>query len=112
MGRYDLLTELDEKKPPAEKAPTPVTKQTAKPTSPLVYKPTNPQVAKPTNGFVGVGKTTSSVPPHPINEKPQKYTTHLYPDMVKQIKLFAVQQDIKDYEVVEKALTEYFERNK
>lgn len=86
----------------AENAPQREKKQTAKPTS--------VQVHKPTNGFVG--KTTSGVLPHPINEKPQKYTTHLHPDMVKRIKMFAVQQDIKDYEVVEKALTEYFERNK
>src|SRR5579859_6480393 len=109
MGRYDLLTELDEKKPLGEKSPKPERKQTAKPTSPLVHKPTNPQVEKPTNGFVG--KPTSGLLPHPINEKPQKYTTHLHPDMVKRIKLFAVQQDIKDYEVVEKALSEYFQRN-
>jgi hypothetical protein len=102
MGRFDILTELEEKPPRVEKAPKLESKQTVKPTSPLVHKPTN--------GFVG--KPTSRALPQPINEKPQKYTTHLHPDMVKRIKIFAVQQDIKDYEVVEKALTEYFERNK
>jgi hypothetical protein len=102
MGRYDALTELDEKKPLGEKAPKPESKQTGKPTSTQVDKPTNGSVSKP----------TSEVLPQPSNEKPQKYTTHLHPDMVKKIKLLAVQQDIKDYEVVETALTEYFEKNK
>jgi hypothetical protein len=110
MGRFDELTQLEEKLPKAEKASMPESIQTVKPTSTLVHKYTNPQVEKPPNGFVV--KPTKRALPQPINEKPQKYTTHLQPDMVKKIKIFAVQQDIKDYEVVEKALTEYFERNK
>jgi len=31
--------------------------------------------------------------------------------MIKQVKVFAAQHEIKDYEVVKQALTEYFERH-
>lgn len=110
MGRFDELTLLEEKSPRAEKARKPESKQTVLPTNPQVHKPTSTQVDKSGSSFVG--KSISGALPQPINEKPQKYTTHLNSNMVKKIKIFAVQQDIKDYEVVEKALTEYFERNK
>jgi hypothetical protein len=36
-----------------------------------------------------------------------KYTTHLPPETVKKIKLYAVQNDKKDYQVVEEAMNEY-----
>jgi hypothetical protein len=43
--------------------------------------------------------------------KPEKYTTHLEPNLVKKIKLYAVERDMKDYEVVTDALLAYFEKN-
>jgi hypothetical protein len=65
-----------------------------KPTKPLAVKPANPLDRKP------------------VSETVEKYTTRLVPSMVRRIKIYAAQQDMKDYEVVEKALIEYFEKNK
>lgn len=110
MGRFDELTQLEEKSPPAEKARKPESVQTVLPTSPQTHLYTNLQVEKPASGFVV--KPTSVQTDRSAIEKPQKYTTHLNPNTVKKIKIFAAQQDIKDYEVVEKALIEYFEKNK
>ena len=63
------------------------------------FQPTNPQVAKTTS--TQVDKTT----------KPQveKYTTHLRPATIKAVKRLALDQDMKDYEVVQEALDLYFQ---
>jgi hypothetical protein len=45
------------------------------------------------------------------SEKVEKYTTHLEPSLVKKIKLAAIEKDIKDYEIVRLALTQYFKSN-
>lgn len=63
--------------------------------------PANPQTRKPAN--------------HPLSlaspEKPEKYTTRLEPSLIKKIRLHSVEKDMKDYEVVRTALTDYFKRN-
>jgi hypothetical protein len=46
------------------------------------------------------------------SEKPEKYTTHLEPSLVKRVKLFATERDMKDYQVVRDALLLYFDKNK
>jgi hypothetical protein len=38
----------------------------------------------------------------------EKYTTHLRPDTIKRVKLWAVQHERKDYEVVQDALDQFF----
>lgn len=42
--------------------------------------------------------------------KPQvvKYTTHLTPEIIKTIKRYAVEHDIKDYEVITMSLEKFF----
>jgi hypothetical protein len=107
MGRFDALTQIEEPKKPD---PIPVT-----------IPPPNAQQSN-----------TGSKPPHeakkptkPLNrlytnhsptldgaEKPEKYTTHLEPSLIKKVKLHAVEKEIKDYEVVKKALLFYFDKNK
>ena len=61
------------------------------------------EIVKPTNLYGGtlVGKTT----------KPQvvKYTTHLRPETIKALKGYAVEHDLKDYEVVQQAIESYLE---
>jgi hypothetical protein len=57
-------------------------------------------------------KATTLSPTLPDAEKVEKYTTHLEPSLVKKIKLAAIEKDIKDYEVVRLALTQYFESMK
>jgi hypothetical protein len=63
---------------------------------------TNPQTGKP----------TSPSPTPWLVEKPEKYTTHLEPSLVKQLKLFAVEKDLKDYQVIKNALLLYFKHHK
>jgi hypothetical protein len=47
-----------------------------------------------------------------LTEKPEKYSTLMKPELTEKIKLYAAQRDIKDYEVIELALTEYFQKHK
>jgi hypothetical protein len=54
------------------------------------FQPTKPQVHKPLKPLV------------------EKYTTHLYPTTIKKIKAYAFHHEMKDYEVVQRALTEFF----
>jgi hypothetical protein len=107
MGRYDALTQLEEK--PVKKTPPHVVSshaskqpQTQPPKSDGVKKPANPQDRKPAK----LSTSFDSL------EKPEKYTTRLEPSLVKRIRLDAVEKDMNDYEVVKTALTQYFERNK
>ena len=107
MGRYDALTQLEEK--PEKKTPPPVVSspaskqpQTQPPKSDGVKKPANPQDRKPAN----LSTSFDSL------EKPEKYTTRLEPSLVKRIRLDAVEKDMNDYDVVKTALAQYFERNK
>jgi hypothetical protein len=107
MGRYDALTQIEEPKKPT---PQPVVtspsnaKQPTKPATPPreAKKPTNlqnhlPAIQSPTIG---------------LTEKPEKYTTHLLPSLVKKIKLHAVENEINDYDVINNALLSYFDKNK
>ena len=45
-------------------------------------------------------------------EKPEKYTTHLEPSLIKKLKIYATERDMKDYQVVKNALLLYFETSK
>jgi hypothetical protein len=65
-------------------------------------KPTKPQNRLSTNH--------SSTPV--VAENVEKYTTHIFPSLVKKVKLHALEQDINDYDVVNNALTFYFDKNK
>ena len=118
MGRFDTLTQLEEK-PIQDTAPVvvkeekprkPETPKAGNPENPKTRLSGNPKVGKPNSGFTD--NPESGEPRKPAHEKPEKYTTMLKVDMIKRIKMYAVQEDIKDYEVVEKALQEYFDRKK
>ena|SRR5947209_7611330 len=115
---YSELQKLQEELDQKEIARKPTNPQNHKPVSPqagktvnlLTDKPANPQAHIPAKPFAG--KPVSPLDPSSENEIVEKYTTRLAPSMVRQIKIHAAQQDLKDYEVVEKALREYFERKK
>ena len=102
MGRFDALTQIEEPKKPK---PAPVTtppSNTGNRPPPELKNPTKPQ-----NRL-----STSQPPTLDVAEKPEKYTTHLEPSLIKKVKLHAVEKEIKDYEVVKKALLFYFDKNK
>ncbi len=77
----------------------PTSPQTGKPVSTQVDKPTSPQTDKPVS--TQVDKTTSP--------QIEKYTTHLTPATIKAVKWYALEHDLKDYEVVQQALDLFFE---
>lgn len=105
MGRFDALTQLEEKQ--EQKIPLPVIHSPVSTSQPkkqkhliIEKKPARLQTIKLTN------------PHHPIStsfERPEKYTTHLEPSLVKKLKLHAAERDMKDYQVIKKALLLYFE---
>ena len=59
-----------------------------------------------------VHKTTSGQVDKPASPLVVKYTTHLLPSTIKAIKVFAAAHDLKEYEVVQVAITEFLERQK
>ena len=107
---YSELQKLQEELDQKEKAHKTTKPQEVKTASPQTVLPSNPQAHIPEKPLVG--KPANPLDRKPGSEPVEKYTTRLAPSMVRQIKIHAAQQDIKDYEVVEKALIEYFERNK
>ena len=107
MGRFDALTKLEEpKKPetqPVVSPPSKVQQPTKAVTQPReTKKPTKPQNRLPTTQSPALG----------LIEKPEKYTTHLLPSLVKKVKLHALEQDINDYDVINNILLDYFDKNK
>jgi hypothetical protein len=69
---------------------------------PQVHKTTSTQVVKTKN--LQVHKSTK-----PLVEK---YTTHLPPDIIKQIKMRAIQEERSDYEIVLDAVQNYLKTSK
>ena len=56
--------------------------------------------------------TTSTQVDKPAKPLVEKYTTHLLPSTIKAIKVFAAAHDLKDYEVMQAAISEFLERQK
>jgi hypothetical protein len=75
--------------------------------------PETPKSGKPENlksGIQEIRETGKTENLHSGNReylKAIKYSTQLHPDLIKQLKQFALVNDVKDYEVVQEALTEY-----
>lgn len=80
--------------------------QEEKEESTQVYKTTNILADKHTSGEEH--KSTNTQTDKTTTPQVGKYTTHLRPDTIKAIKRYAVEHDIKDYEVVQKALDRFF----
>jgi len=71
---------------------------------------TKPQVDKTTSGQVD-----KRVKPQVVKStKPRvvKYTTHLKPETIKELKRYALENDLKDYEVIQEAIEMYLKRRK
>jgi hypothetical protein len=63
------------------------------------FQPPNPQTGKTTSGQVD--KLTKT--------QVDKYTTHLTPATIKEVKKYAFEHEMKDYEVVQEALDFFFQ---
>jgi hypothetical protein len=66
------------------------------------FQPTSPQTGKTTKPQVG--KTVSPQVDKTTKLQVEKYTTHLLPKTIKAVKWYALEHDLKDYEVVQQAL--------
>ncbi len=84
------------------KARKPETRTASKPVSQLPGKPATQQEGNTEN--LKTGKAT--------NGETGKYSTQLRAGTIKQIKRYALDNDLKDYEVVQAALDAYFGANK
>jgi hypothetical protein len=108
MGRFDALTELDDNQVPAKKPST----QPPEDTSPVLDLPL-PQGEKKqsSNGKKPANRQTGKS----INalqtkqDKFEKYSTYLRPGYKKILKNIANDRDCKSYEVLDEALTAFFE---
>jgi hypothetical protein len=122
MGRYDKLTQLEEPKTPTPSVVSPPSKVTqpanvvsqtheVKKNSKLATAVTQPHDSEKSTNPQNRLSTIQS-PTRSGAEKVEKYTTHLEPSLVKKVKHYAVEKDIKDYEVIKNALLLYFDQNK
>jgi hypothetical protein len=66
---------------------------------------TKPQVDKTTSGEVD--KETKPQTVKPTKLRVVKYTTHLKPEVVKELKRYALENDLKDYQVMQEAVEMY-----
>ncbi len=83
------------------------------PENPKSGKPESRESGKPENLKAGFQENMQSRKPENLKSgnrdalKAIKYSTQLHPDMIKRLKQYALVNDVKDYEVVQEALTEY-----
>ena len=104
MGRYDALTQIEEKPPQKTPLPDASTQSMKKP--PIQAEQKQEQTVKKPE----IMKTRNHEDDSPI-DLPVKYSTLLKPHFIKKIKIHAAETELKDYEVIELALTEFFKKH-
>lgn len=108
MGNYQDLINLEKRaKPHPQNIPSSHAREAE--THPAILLPTM-QAHKSTSPQVD--KSASGQTPKVTLERSERYTTRLLPSMIRKIKAYAFQNDIDHYDVVQKALNEFFARNK
>jgi hypothetical protein len=113
MKKGDLKDLMSKRTPLAQRE---VVEPVSMYTTPQVEKTTTPQVGEETSGQMDKSttlpsdKTTNKQVRKAAKPQVEKYTTHLRPDTIKAIKREALENDRKDYEVVQQALDEYLNR--
>jgi hypothetical protein len=105
LGALDQKLYQDTAPKPVQENSHPTT-----PPDPVVIKPnTRDNHKKPANPQAGKILTS---PTRAITEKPKKYTTRLRPGLVKRLRLYAIEHDMNDYEVIQDAVIEYIKIDK
>jgi hypothetical protein len=112
MGRFDAL--LSSTKPPLkpvveDKTRTPERSQQEVEEKSAFNSPENLKTGKPESMISG--KPENLKTGNQENLKNEKYSTLLQPVLIKQIKQYALEHDLKDYEVIQQAVKEYLEKN-
>ena len=112
MGRFDALTQLDnkpveqmKKKALPSSLSSPV-QSTDLPANPQTSKDVNLQTSKPANIQTGLHANPQTGKPVFI----EKYSTYLTPDCKRGLKRLAFETDRKDYEVLIEAVEQYLEK--
>jgi hypothetical protein len=127
MGRFDALTQLDNqpvyqspslireavRQPETPQAGNPEIQKAGNHENPKGRLPEIPKAGMPESNFSGKREIMKTRKPETLPfVKAEKYSTQLAPSMIKQIKQYAIEHDIKDYEVVQAAIKDYLARNK
>ena len=108
MGRFDALNNLEEnqvKVTPPKVVPSPAPKQPQNKLKVEDKKPDFMKTRKPENHPQGSSFSTS------LN-KPEKFSTLIDSRLIKKIKFYAAEKDIKSYQVIDQALSEFFKNNR
>jgi hypothetical protein len=133
MGRFDALTQLEEKQtaepvdapvaPSSPHSPAPAIQETHEQT-PTALRGDMSSASAPTQPSAGMKQRASGKMPAPqqpgksINalqpkqEKFEKFSTYLRPGYKKILKNIANDRDCKSYEILDEALTAFFEARK
>jgi hypothetical protein len=134
MGRFDVLTQLDQKEAPVNKlgnAPVAPSQMQSPPLEEQQETVPNTQLPKGSSPVLDIpqpqtGKKQSANGKKPASmqtgksinalqlkqDKFDKYSTYLRPGYKKELKSIALERDCKDYEVLDEALTLFFEARK
>jgi hypothetical protein len=133
MGRFDALTELDENQQSVKTPDTPQVvpvkthssaplpekpamqeEQDNRPSSPVLISPVSEMPQPRANGKKPTNRQTSkSINALQLkNDKFDKYSTYLRPGFKKELKSIALERDCKDYEVLDEALSLFFQARK
>src|SRR5579864_1179575 len=111
MGRFDVLTQLDQK-PAAptknEEDSSSVTQIAGLPANLQTRKDVNPQTSKPVSPQARLHANMQTGKPAFL----EKYSTYLTPECKRGLKRVAFETDRKDYEVLVEAVEQYLERQK
>ncbi|HEX2243662.1 MAG TPA: hypothetical protein VHK27_10490 [Gammaproteobacteria bacterium] len=111
LGAIDQKLYQPPTKEPAQPSPAPPQPEnlkTGKPETPLSGKPENRKEGN--QGFMNTRKPENLNTGKPDFVKAEKYSTQLQPELIKQVKQYALEHDLKDYEVVQIALREYLKK--
>jgi len=121
MADYSELMKLEKKPKTPLSSPKNVTVPVELPRNPENLKSRIPETLKPSfpeNPLSGKPESSLSRKPETLKprlpeiQKAEKYSTQLPPSLIKRIKQQALEQDIKDYEVVQFALEAYLSKKK
>jgi hypothetical protein len=111
MGRFDVLTQLN--KEPVSPS-TPLQGHSRKPENRKEGLPENPKTSFPDFMKTRLPENQGSRKPENLKarnlEKAEKYSTQLQPSVIKKIKQYALEHDVKDYEVIQEAVNLYLDK--
>ncbi len=118
MGRFDILTQLDNKPlqhfPIVKEKEVPQKQIASKLASQQTNKEVNQQVSKQVNTQTNKSesKQTSLSASQQTNKLLKKFGSYLTEDSLRGLKRIAFETDRKDYEVLQEAVDQYLQRGK